>query len=50
MAKRKVVTPNSAKQGQTVYWIDRHWEKGPESNPELKKIFLHSHKTPLPAV
>ena len=47
MAKKK---PNhrNVRQGQTIYQIDRHYERGYDAKPEIISHALHSQKVAMP--
>jgi hypothetical protein len=47
MAKKRP-THRNIRQGQTIYFINRHFEYGRRGFAEVEQHFLHSHKTPLP--
>ena len=46
MAKKKP-TYRNVKQGQTIYVIDRHFERF-DGEPEVQQYFIYSQKEPLP--
>jgi hypothetical protein len=50
MSKRTRPTTQSIKQGQTIYMINYHIEKGFDEEVTVDKYFLYSHKTTLPPI
>jgi len=47
MAKKKP-THRNIRQGQTVYFINRHLERAFDAKPEIDSYFLYSHKQRWP--